>query len=159
MFVLKVLIVCVLLVFSSLNPVHAQRAEPGEMYFAVAEWAYEVWDEDDYDLNQTGAFPKGERAYAYLELAGFSTVQSNGAYAYHVSVDVGLETTWGLGLFKQADLVEFDSLALDPPSTLWFYIWVDIPRWAPSGTYVTVITVLDQISGHILQEKRKIRIF
>lgn len=156
---LRLLIVCILLAFSSFNPAYAHEVGPGDLHFVTAEWAYEVRDEDDYDPNPAGTFPKGELAYAYLELAGFSLARHNGMHAYHVIVDVGLQTTWGLTLFKQTDLLEFDSFSCDPPDTLWFYIWVDIPRWAPSGTYVTVITVRDEIGGHVLEEKRKIEIF
>ncbi len=156
---LKLLIVCILLAFSSLNPAYAHRPDPGELHFTTAQWAYEVRDENDYDPNPGGAFPKGQRAYAYLELAGFSLLNVDGGSAYHVLVDVGLQTTWGLGLFKQAGLLEFDSFSFDPPDTLWFYIWVDVPRFAPCGTYVTVITVRDEIGGHVLEERREIKIF
>ncbi len=97
---LKLLIVCILLAFSSLNPAYAHRPDPGgELHFTTAQWAYEVRDENDYDPNPGGgAFPKGQRAYAYLELAGFSLLNVDGGSAYHVLVDVGLQTTWGAGL-------------------------------------------------------------
>lgn len=156
---LRLLIVCSLLVFSCFSPLAAQSASPQGLHFSTAQWAYDVRDRDDYDLNTDDAFPRGQRAYAYLELVGFEMLEQDGYYLLQLGIDVALKTTWGLTLFNQPDLLEFDSFYLRPPDDLWFYIWVDIPRWAPPSTYITLITVRDLISGQTLEEAREIRIF
>ncbi len=156
---LRLLIVCILMACLPFSQVYAREKEAGDLYLAVADWAYEVRDQGDYDPNPTGRFPKGQMTYAYLELAGFTTAAHGDLYSYHVAVDVGLKTTWGFPLFKQADIIEFDETSPNPPETLWFYIWVNVPRWAPRGTYVTVITVRDELGGYILAAEREIEIF
>ena len=87
------------------SQVYAREKEAGDLYLAVADWAYEVRDQGDYDPNPTGRFPKGQMAYAYLELAGFTTAAHGDLYSYHVAVDVGLKTTWGFPCLNRPTLL------------------------------------------------------
>ena len=141
------------------QPVWAEQAGPTELFFKVALWADEVRDRGDFDLNPDGVFQKGQRAYAYLELEGFGLEETPQGYLRpKVHIDVGLRTRWGLRLFYEEDLLEFDSLYLEAPSDFWFYIWVDIPWWAPRGVYRTEITVRDEVKNEILLESREIEV-
>ncbi|NLJ81379.1 MAG: hypothetical protein GX335_10200 [Firmicutes bacterium] len=146
-----------------LNPfwtgvVFAEKASNSDLSFSVALWADEVRDKGDFDLNPDGIFKRGERAYAYLELEGFSWEEQEGYLHTDVHVDVALRTKGGFRLFFSEDLLEFDSLYLNPPENFWFYIYVDVPWWAPRGTYITEIIVRDEISGETLIEHREIQV-
>ena len=151
-----VLILCIFLGLACPNFALAESVEADAMHFPVAEWAYEVRGEGDYDPNLSGEFSRGERGYAYLEMAGFGVGQEGKFFFLDLTVDVALETTGGLRLFTQKDVLELEEWYLDPPATTWFYIWVDIPWWAPGGTYKTVITVHDGVTGLSLEESREI---
>lgn len=155
---LVVLILCIFLGASGVNCATAQTLENPSMYFALAEWAFEVRGEDDYDPNPSGEFPRGERGYAYVEVAGFAIDKRERFYVLELDVDVALETKNGLRLFSQADVLELEEWYVDPPESTWFYIYVDIPWWAPRGTYRTLITVRDEISGLALNEIREIMV-
>ncbi|HBN95586.1 MAG TPA: hypothetical protein DDZ66_04740 [Firmicutes bacterium] len=128
------------------------------MHFTVAEWAYEVWGEGDYDPNPTGEFARGERGYAYLEIADFGIGERDQLFFLQLDVDVALETKNGLRLFYEKDVLELEEYYLEPPESTWFYIYVDIPWWAPRGSYVTVITVRDGVAELSLEEKREITV-
>jgi len=151
-----VLILCIFFGLGCGNSALAIETEAPTMHFTVAEWAYDVRGEGDYDPNPTAEFPKGQRGYAYLEVAGFGVGEEELFYFLKLNVDVALETTHGFRLFSQKDLLELEEWYLEPPEHTWFYIYVDIPWWAPRGTYVTVITVRDGVTGRELEEKREI---
>ncbi len=153
---LVVLILCIFLGANGVNCVTAQTLESSSMYFSVADWAFEVRGEADYDVNPTGEFLRGERGYAYLEIAGFALGESYGFHFLQLNVDVALETMRGLRLFSEDDVLELEEWYLEPPKSTWFYIYVDIPWWAPRGRYRTVITVRDALSGLSLEEVREI---
>ncbi len=148
-----------MLVLCPILPQPALAEEKTEMYFTTAEWAYDVRGQDDYDPNPTGVFARGERGYAYLELEGFEVGEDDGLYVIQLAVDVVLRTKGGLRLFTQKNLVEYDLAYTDsPPDNLWFYIWVDIPRWAPRATYLAEVVVRDLISEETLIEGKEIRV-
>jgi hypothetical protein len=79
---LVVLILCIFFGLSGSDQVWAQTqsAEMSTLHFSVAEWAYEVRDQGDYDPNPTGTFFRGERGYAYLEIEGFGVGQKDNLF-------------------------------------------------------------------------------
>ena len=155
---LVVLILCIFFGLSGSDQVWAQTqsAEMSTLHLSVAEWAYEVRDQGDYDPNPTGTFFRGERGYAYLEIEGFGVGQKDNLFYLVLDVDVALETKNGFRLFSQQDVLELEEWYFEEPTTTWFYIWVDIPWWAPKGTYKTLITVRDGVTGQSLEETRDI---
>lgn len=153
------LIVCILLTFSCPNMVLAQVEQEPHLEFVVAQWAHEVRDEGDYDPNLEGAFPRGQRAYAYLEVVGFSLGEVDGLFYLDLAVDVVLRSKGGVKLFAHPDLLEFESWFEAPPEVVWFYVYVDIPWWAPRGVYRTEVIVRDRLNHGILAEEREIRVF
>lgn len=155
---LVVLILCIFLGLNCSNYALVEAVEAPSMHFTVAEWAYEVRGEDDYDLNPTGEFARGERGYAYLEVADFGIGERDQLFFLQLDVDVALETKNGLRLFSEKDVLELEEYYLEPPESTWFYIYVDIPWWAPRGSYVTVITVRDGVAELSLEEKREITV-
>ncbi len=155
---LVVLILCILLGLGSSAAMAVEVVDAPAMHFTVAEWAYEVRGEDDYDRNPTGEFARGERGYAYLEVADFGIAERDQLFVLQLNVDVALETKNGLRLFSQKDVLEMEEWYMDPPESTWFYIYVDIPWWAPRGTYRTLITIRDDITGLDLEEVREIMV-
>lgn len=154
MFIL--LILCLTL---NVGQFSAEAASVGELRFTVAQWAHDVRDQGDYNPNPSGAFPKGQRGYAYLEVAGFQLAQEDGWFLLRLNVDVALQTKGGIPLFAQKNVLELEEWYIEPPESTWFYIWVDIPSWAPKGLYRTIITVKDLVGEVSLEEKQEIRIF
>jgi hypothetical protein len=130
------------------------------MAITVAEWAHDVRDEGDYDPNPSGVFPRGSRGYAYLEVEGFAVGGSGDENLVDLRVDIALRSGWGVKLFSQEDLVEYTlpQEAFPPPETVWFYIWVDIPWWAPRATYRAEVTVRDLVSGEAVSLEREITV-
>lgn len=153
---LLVLILCIFFGLSSSGFAAPEHVEAPTMHFTVAEWAYEVRGEDDYDPNPEGKFARGERGYAYLEVADFAVAQEGAFFFLDLAVDVALESQRGIRLFSQKDVLELEEWYIEPPLSTWFYIYVDIPWWAPSGTYRTLITVRDRITDLRLEEVREI---
>ncbi len=153
------LIVCILLIFPCPSTGLALEKTEPQLNFVVAQWAYEVRDEGDYDPNFEGAFPRGERAYTYLELEGFSLAEIEGLFYVELAVDVNLRSKRGFKLFSRTNVLELDSWYEQPPATIWFYIYVDIPWWAPRGVYSGEIIVRDQLNQGVLVEEREIRVF
>lgn len=137
--------------------VHAQDKAVGQMQFVKAEWAYEVRGEGDYDPNPSGVFSRNSRAYAYLEVEGFTVGDGGTDPLVDLRVDVVLRSNSGLKLYSQENLVEYtlNSLAA-PPSRVWFYIWVDVPWWAPRTTYEAEVIVRDLVGGLDVIERRPI---
>lgn len=129
------------------------------LQFVVAEWAYEVRGEADYDPNPSGVFQRGSRAYAYLEVEGFAVGTEAGEPVVDLRVDVALRSRGGLKLFYQAGLVEFTlTQPAFPPERVWFYIWVDIPWWAPRATYRAEVTVRDLVAQKDVSLEREITV-
>lgn len=155
---LVLLIICFFLGLNFNSPALAQTQEATPLHFTVAEWATEVRDEGDYDPNPGGKFDRGQRGYAYLEIEGFSLGEHEGFLYLTLNVDVALETRNGIQLFLQRNVLELEEWYIEPPSSTWFYIWVDIPWWAPKGVYKAVITVRDQISKSFLEEMRELHV-
>jgi len=136
-----------------------ERADESTMEIVVAEWAYEVRDEGDYDPNPSGVFARGTRAYAYLEVEGFARGADVTQPLVDLRVDVGLRSRLGIKLFSQEDLVEYTMPhGPFPPDRVWFYIWVDIPWWAPRTTYVAEVTVRDLVAGGSVTLQREITV-
>lgn len=155
---LVVLSLCILLGLGCSNSAVVEAVEAPPMHFTVAEWAHEVRGEGDYDPNPTGEFARGERGYAYLEIADFGIGQSDQLFFLQLNVDVALETKNGLRLFSQEDVLEMEEWYMEPPESTWFYIYVDIPWWAPRGTYRTRITIRDGVTELALEEIREIMV-
>lgn len=155
---LVLLILCIFLGLSYPQCALAQEQEALSLHFSVAEWAYEVRDAGDYDPNLSGQFRRGERGYAYLEIEGFGVGQKDGFFYLQLDVDVALETKSKLRLFSQKDVLALEEWYFEPPASTWFYIFVDIPWWAPKGIYRTVITVRDAVSETTLEEVREIMV-
>ena len=155
---LVVLILCIFLGLSGAGYAAETAVDTPAMHFTVAEWAYEVRGFDDYDPNHSGEFKRGERGYAYLEIADFGVAEQDQLYLLRLTVDVALETRSGLRLFFEKDVLELEEWYIEPPESTWFYIYVDIPWWAPRGVYQTVITVRDGITNRVLEEKREIMV-
>lgn len=153
------LTICIFLVACFPSFAAAPEAAQPKLHFAVADWAYEVRDEGDYDPNPEGRFRRGERGYAYVEVAGFSLVEVDGLSVLKLAVDVALQTKRGFTLFSQQDVLELEEWYIEPPETTWFYIWVDIPWWAPRGVYRTLLTVRDLLGDDVLQEVREITVY
>lgn len=154
-----IFVLIVMLVICPILPQAVYAEEEKGMHFTTAEWAYDVRGRADYDPNPAGVFARGERGYAYLELEGFEVGEDDGLYVVNLAVDVVLRTKGGLRLFTQKNLVEYDLAYTDsPPKNLWFYIWVDIPRWAPRAVYLAEVVVRDLISHETLTEGKEIRV-
>ncbi len=156
---LVVLIICIFLGLScpGLAAVESQEVHPP--YFTLAEWAFEVRGEGDYDPNPSGEFRRGERGYAYLEMRGFGIRERSDFFFSTLNVDVALETKNGFRLFSQKDVLELEELHVEQPVSTWFYIYVDIPWWAPKGVYKTLITVRDAISETSVEKTREILVY
>ena len=153
---LLVLSLCIFLGLCSSNHALAEAVVAPGMYFTAAEWATEVRGENDYDPNPSGEFTRGERGYAYLEIADFGVATEGDFFFLRLNVDVALETKHGLRLFFEQDVLELEEWYIEPPATTWFYIYVDVPWWAPRGVYRTLITVRDGLTDLSLQEVREI---
>lgn len=158
MVVLVLLTICIFLVFTTPNYALAHGHADPSLRFAVAEWAYEVRGEDDYDPNPKGEFSRRERGYAYLVVENFGVGQKDGFHFLQLNVDVALESQKGFRLFSQEDVLELEEWYLEPPPSTWFYIYVDIPWWAPKGVYKAIITVKDAINETSLEQVREITI-
>lgn len=156
---LLLLTICIFFTLLVPHPSWARAQESPALRLVQAEWAYEVRGEDDYDPNPEGRFPRGERGYAYLVVEGFTVDREDDYYFLHIKADVAAETKRGFRLFSQKDVLDLEEWYLEPPDSTWFYIWVDIPWWAPKGTYVAVITVRDMLSGAELEEKREVVVY
>lgn len=159
MVVLLWLTICIFLSLLCPNPAWASDEETTALRLARGEWAYEVRGADDYDVNPEGRFPRGERGYAYLVVEGFELGREDSYYFLRINVDVALETQGGFRLFFQRDVLELEEWYLEPPPDTWFYIYVDIPWWAPKGDYVAVITVRDMLAGTELEEKQEVTVY
>ena len=159
MVVLVLLMICIFFSLLYPNPAWANAEEAVELRFAQAEWAYEIRGQDNYDPNPEGRFKRGERGYAYLVVEGFEVRKEEDYYVLRLNVDVSLETQKGFTLFSRKDVLELEEWYLEPPSSTWFYIWVDIPWWAPKGVYVAVIDVHDELGGTSLQDRREVTVY
>ncbi len=129
-----------------------------EMEFIKIGWANEINGYDDYEPNESSEFSHGQRAYAYMEVTGYRVEATDGKYLTDLAVDVVLRGSFGIRLFSHTDLIDYRELHSLPPATLWFYIWVDIPRFAPRTTYQAEVIIRDRISGQKLQHQESIRI-
>lgn len=157
MFILLTL--CIILSLACPGMGYAHMPEENVLNFTVIDWAYEVRDQGDYDRNSTGAFPKGERAYAYLELTGFTCDIDDNFYFTDVHVDVALKTKKGLKLFSRKDVLIMDSYYIETPDILWFYIYVDVPWWAGRGEYKAELIIRDEVVGETLAVSKDIEIY
>lgn len=151
------MVIVFLLLFTVLTNTGVVQATDS-FHFVNVGWAYEVRGYKDYDLNTDGTFPRGSRAYAYLEVEGFSSTEHDDGYLSDLAVDVSLRTRQGILLFRQTDLVDYHAIDRHPPSTLWFYIWVDIPRWAPRATYIAEVTVRDRVGDSAITKAQEIQV-
>lgn len=154
-----VLTLCIILNIACPYQVFANTSSDDALRLTVADWAYEVRDQGDYDFNSTASFPKGERAYAYFELAGFAAKEENDLFSTDVRVDVALKTHKGLKLFSQKNVLIMDSLYEYRPDMLWFYIYVDVPWWAGRGEYTTELVIRDELSEEVLVASQDITIY
>ncbi|MDD3781352.1 MAG: hypothetical protein PHG88_01460 [Limnochordia bacterium] len=156
---LLLLTICIFLSLLCPLPAWASPEEASSLRLVQGEWAHEVRGMDDYDPNPEGRFKRGERGYAYIVVEGFDVGQDGEYYFLHLSVDVALETKGGIRLFSRRDIYDLEEWYLEPPGDTWFYIYVDIPWWAPRGTYVAVITIHDLLAGTALEERREVAVY
>ena len=136
----------------------AHEQSTPSLYFSVAEWACEVRGEDNYDPNPAGEFKRGERGYAYMVVEGFGTDKEDDFFVLRLDVDVALKNAKGIRLFSQKDVLNLEEWYLEPPLATWFYIYVDIPWWAPKGNYKAIVTVRDAVANTVLEEVKEITI-
>jgi hypothetical protein len=154
---LVLLLMAVLFVTTLLVEANLQ-SEVG-MEIVRAEWAYEVRGEGDYDPNPSGVFRRGTRAYAYIEVEGFALGTAADDPLVDLRVDVALRTRTGVKLYSQAEVVEYTlKQPASPPELVWFYIWVDIPRWAPRATYKAEVIVRDLVAAEAISLQREITV-
>lgn len=117
-------------------------------------------DEDDFFeyVPNEGVFERGTRVWAFLEVTGFESYFEDGYYYNDLAVDVYLKTGFGLRLFRQLDVIEFNDPSDQPEEYIWFYLWVDIPWWAPPGTYIAEVVVRDRMSSQEVIHAEKLRV-
>lgn len=132
--------------------------EQSGLRFSDMGWSDEEDDYFEYEPNQ-GVFKRGSRVYAFMEVSGFTSDYQDGYYTIDLTVDVYLKTTFGLRLFGQRDVIEFDDRTKEPLECVWFYLYVDIPWWAPPASYIAEVVVRDRLSGVevVHQEKLTVR--
>lgn len=147
---------CLVLLLTLAHPGIA--AEEGTFRFLELGWAHEISGYGDYLANYDGVVHRGERAYAYFEVADFAVRDTEDGFLTDIKVDVMLRSSSGLPLFKQSNLVEYTEYATAYVDTLWFYIWIDIPSWAPRGTYQAEVIVRDEVSGDRIHARQPIRV-
>lgn len=120
------------------------------------------WSEDEDDFFEykpnEGVFKRGTKVYGFMEVAGFANSFRDDKYHIDLTVDVYLKTTFGLRLFGQKDVINFDNSSKKPIDEIWFYLWVDIPWWAPRTSYIAEVVVRDQISNEDLSHEEKITV-
>lgn len=157
---MKRLFLFTLAVVLALTLSHLTKADGesgGALQLLTAEWAYDVRGEGDYDPNPTGVFSRSSRAYAYLEVNGFAVGESSEEPLVDLRVDVVLRSNKGLKLYSKDNLVEY-TLARPAavPDKVWFYIWVDVPWWAPRTTYRAEVIIRDLIGEVEMVTEREI---
>ncbi len=114
--------------------------------FSDMGWSHDEDDFFEYVPNE-GVFKRGTRVYAYMEVVGFTSQMVDEYNKIDLSVDVYLKTSFGLRLFRQLDVIEFDDMTKEPQDRIWFYLYVDIPWWAPRGTYIAEVVVRDRLDN------------
>jgi len=134
----------------------AWAAETG-FRFSDMGWSREEDNFFEYVPNE-GVFERGKRVYGFMEVTEFANEYADGVYRIDLTVDVYLKTTFGLRLFGQRDVIEFDDHDTEPIETIWFYLWVDIPWWAPRGTYIAEVVVRDRIGNQNIVHSERIRV-
>jgi hypothetical protein len=139
-----------------LDPAQDQAQETG-FCFSDMGWSREEDNFYEYVPNE-GVFERGKRAYGFMEVSGFENSYADGKYHIDLTVDVYLRTSFGLRLWVERDVIEFDDTDSEPIETVWFYLWVDIPWYAPRGTYIAEVVVRDRISGQQISHKERIRV-
>ncbi|HHX02065.1 MAG TPA: hypothetical protein GX739_05260 [Firmicutes bacterium] len=162
-----VLILLVLLASLVCNPTAAAelpselpasaKAEEAGFRFSDMGWSKEEDNFFEYVPNQ-GVFERGKRVYGFMEVTGFENYYTNEIYHIDLTVDVYLKTGFGLRLFGQRDVIEFDDTAKEPIEDIWFYLWVDIPWWAPPGSYIAEVVVRDRIGNQKIVHSERIRV-
>ncbi|NMB38157.1 MAG: hypothetical protein GX994_01090 [Firmicutes bacterium] len=120
------------------------------------------WSDDqdnffEYVPNQ-GVFKRGTRAYAYLEVAGFTNYYEDDKYHIDLTVDIYLKSSFGLRLFAQRNVIEFKDTAEEFIEEISFYLYVDIPRWAPRAQYTAEIVIRDLVNGEELNHEEKLTV-
>lgn len=150
---------CLLIVFVlSLPTTAAELPEHPDFSFITIGWADEVLGYQDYVSNEEGVFGRSSRAYAYMEVIGFTHEPTEVGYASHLTVSVSLHSASGRRLFGQDDLIDHHAVEVNPPDSVWFYIWVDIPWWAPSGEYEASVVVRDLLGEEVIEHSQKLMV-
>lgn len=145
------ILIVIILLFNFSAPVLATAApditQVNDTSFRFTDLGWSS-DPDDYFeyVPDEGRFKRGTTAYGYMEVGGFENYYDGESYYIDLTVDVYLKSSFGLRLFAQYDVIEFQDSYRQPQETVWFYIYVDIPRWAPRATYVAEVVVRDRLS-------------
>ena len=133
---------------------NVEEQEMGLRFLELA-WADEIYSYAHYEPNVDGVFQRGTRAYVYMEIAGFESRfgEEEKQFLTDVTIDVELYSRIGLRLFRESEIVSYTYWDASEPESLWFYIWVDIPAWAPRSTYTASVTIRDRIGDEVLVEE------
>lgn len=148
-----------ILLFNLAAPVSANGVV-NETGFRFTQLGWSEDPDDDYleYVPNQGVFSKGTRVYAYFEVEGFSTTLQNDKYSTDLAVDVYLRSSGGIRLFSQKDVVELSTQDNKPRDSVWFYLYVDIPWFAPRATYVAEVVVRDLSSGEEIRHQEKLTV-
>ncbi len=151
-----------MLLFSPTFPIMASEnigvdAHDTGFRFTDLGWSNEEDDFYEYIPNE-GVFKRGTRVYAFLEAAGFSNYFKDDMYHNDLAVDIYLKSSFGLRLFGQRNVIEFNDSAKTPIEDIWFYLYVDIPWWAPRAKYIAEVVIRDKVSGKELKHQEKLTI-
>lgn len=126
-------------------------------HFSDLAWSESLDTWEDYRPNEA-VFSRGTRAYAYIEVTGFTNEEIGGEYQHDLTVDIYLRTGIGIRLFNQKNVIEFEEVTSFFQESVSFYIWVDIPWWAPSAAYYAEVIVHDRINETEIRHEEKLTI-
>ncbi len=167
------LLMILMLLFTSALPVSANNHVETDVAWEAQQTSEDIletgfrftdlgWSDDENDFfeyvpNQ-GVFKRGTRAYAYLEVAGFTNYCEDGKYYIDLAVDVYLKSSFGLRLFVQRNVIEFKDSAKEVIEDFCFYLYVDIPWWAPRAQYIAEVVIRDLVNGEELKHEEKLTV-
>ena len=161
---MMIILVGLLLTSLVCSPVSASAAAPVEVQgpadglrFSDLGWSKDENDFFEYVPNE-GVFERGTRVWGFMEVTGFESYFADGLYYNDLTVDVFLKTGFGLRLFGKRDVIEFNDGTDEPQEYIWFFLWVDIPWWAPPGTYIAEVVVRDRVGEQEVVHADKLRV-
>ncbi|HKM17670.1 MAG TPA: hypothetical protein VJ064_05570 [Limnochordia bacterium] len=134
-----------------------EEEEEAGFRFTDMGWSKEEDNFYEYIPNE-GVFERGNTVYGFMEVTGFENRYADGMYHIDLTVDVYLRTSFGLRLWVERDVIEFDDTDTELIDTVWFYLWVKIPWYAPRGTYIAEVVVRDRIANQQIIHRERIRV-